>query len=85
VAQTSDGCPMRVWLYADREYPNIGLNAVAGQPLEEYGIDPLRLDDMLKVAEEVFLDVPDSEVHQIAELNVRPLYNYPDPEPTNTH
>lgn len=38
-----------------------------------------------KVAEEVFLDVPDSEVHQIAELNVRRLYNFPDPEPTTTH
>jgi len=37
-----------------------------------------------KVAEEVFLDVPDNEVHQVAEVNVRRLYNFPDPEPTTT-
>jgi predicted TIM-barrel fold metal-dependent hydrolase len=47
VAQKADGRPMQVWLYAGREYPNIGLNAVAGRPLEEYGIEPLRFDDML--------------------------------------
>ena len=38
-----------------------------------------------KVTEEVFLDVPDNEVHQVAEVNVRRLYNFPDPEPTTTH
>jgi hypothetical protein len=123
--------------------PNIGLDAVAGRPLEECGIDLLRFDDMLpgcydpvarladmdldgvwgamcfpsfaklacpvfigvdnitwgsdyphsdsnwphsrKVAEEAFRDVPDSEVQQIAELNARRLYNFPDPEPTTTH
>jgi hypothetical protein len=26
-----------------------------------------------------------SSMHQIAELNVRRLYNFPDPEPTTTH
>ena len=28
------------WLFAGQTIPNIGLNAVAGQPPEEYGIDP---------------------------------------------
>jgi predicted TIM-barrel fold metal-dependent hydrolase len=29
-----------VWVYEDAEIPNIGLNAVAGRPPEEYNIDP---------------------------------------------
>jgi predicted TIM-barrel fold metal-dependent hydrolase len=29
-----------VWVFGDQEIPNIGLNAVAGRPPEEYGIDP---------------------------------------------
>ena len=28
------------WLYEDREIPNVGLNAVAGRPPAEYGVDP---------------------------------------------
>jgi predicted TIM-barrel fold metal-dependent hydrolase len=33
-----------VWIYEDAEIPNIGLNAVAGKPPEEYGIEPTSLD-----------------------------------------
>src|SRR2546430_13364142 len=29
-----------VWQFLEFEVPNIGLNAVAGRPPEEYGIDP---------------------------------------------
>lgn len=29
-----------VWLFEGQEIPNIGLNAVAGRPPEEYGVDP---------------------------------------------
>ena len=29
-----------VWQFLDFEIPNVGLNAVAGRPPEEYGIDP---------------------------------------------
>ena len=35
-----------VWTYEGREIPNIGLNAVAGRPPEEYGIDPASFDQM---------------------------------------
>ena len=35
-----------VWLYDGREIGNIGLNAVAGRPPEEYGMEPLSFDDM---------------------------------------
>src|SRR5690349_12370042 len=34
------------WLYDDRVIPNIGLNAVAGRPREEYGIEPLSLGEL---------------------------------------
>src|SRR5690606_17464809 len=36
-----------VWLYEDKIYPNIGLNAVAGKKPQEYGMDPTRYSDML--------------------------------------
>jgi predicted TIM-barrel fold metal-dependent hydrolase len=35
-----------VWAYHGQELPNIGLNAVAGRPPAEYGIDPTSFDDM---------------------------------------
>ena len=36
------------WIYEDAEIPNIGLNAVAGKPPEEYGIEPTALDEIRK-------------------------------------
>ena len=35
-----------VWIYDGRQFPNIGLNAVAGRPRDEYGIDPTSYDEM---------------------------------------
>lgn len=35
-----------VWLFNGGEIPNIGLNAVAGRPKEEYGIEPTAFDEM---------------------------------------
>jgi predicted TIM-barrel fold metal-dependent hydrolase len=35
-----------VWAYDGREIPNIGLNAVAGRPLEEYGMEPTSFDEI---------------------------------------
>jgi predicted TIM-barrel fold metal-dependent hydrolase len=35
-----------VWLYDGIEFPNIGLNAVAGRPRSEFGIDPTSYDEM---------------------------------------
>jgi predicted TIM-barrel fold metal-dependent hydrolase len=35
-----------VWLYEGREIPNIGLNAVAGRPPEEYGMEPASFDEI---------------------------------------
>src|SRR3954447_10170055 len=37
-----------VWTYEGQILPNIGLNAVAGKPPEEYGIEPTSFDEMRK-------------------------------------
>ena len=35
-----------VWVYNGATIPNVGLNAVAGRPREEYGIEPTSFDEM---------------------------------------
>ncbi len=35
-----------VWVFEGAKIPNIGLNAVAGRPKEEYGIEPTAYDEM---------------------------------------
>lgn len=35
-----------VWVFAGRQMPNIGLNAVAGRPPEEYGVEPTAYDQL---------------------------------------
>ena len=35
-----------VWLYEGQRIPNIGLNAVAGKPPEEWGFEPTAFDDI---------------------------------------
>lgn len=39
--------PIQSWEYEGRPYPYIGLNAVAGKKPEEYGLEPVRYDDMI--------------------------------------
>jgi predicted TIM-barrel fold metal-dependent hydrolase len=38
----------QVWQFDGDKYPQIGLNAVAGRPPEEFGLEPLRFDEMRK-------------------------------------
>jgi len=53
-AKWRDGAPVvvtkddgtDVWLFEGREMPNIGLNAVAGRPPEEYGMEPTSFDEI---------------------------------------
>ncbi|MFZ0668111.1 MAG: amidohydrolase family protein [Acidimicrobiales bacterium] len=35
-----------VWIFNGSVIPNVGLNAVAGRPKEEYGVDPTSFDEM---------------------------------------
>src|SRR6185436_311659 len=34
------------WIFLDFQIPNVGLNAVAGRPPEEFGIDPTSFDEL---------------------------------------
>ena len=44
IVRKDDG--IDVWKFEGKEIPNIGLNAVAGRPPEEYGIEPTSFDEM---------------------------------------
>jgi predicted TIM-barrel fold metal-dependent hydrolase len=44
IVRTSDGSD--VWVFNDVVIPNVGLNAVAGRPKEEYGVEPTAFDEM---------------------------------------
>jgi predicted TIM-barrel fold metal-dependent hydrolase len=44
VVRKDDGSD--VWVFNGAEIPNIGLNAVAGRPKEEYGVEPTAFDEM---------------------------------------
>ncbi len=35
-----------VWVFEGRQLPNVGLNAVAGRPPEEYGMEPTAVDQL---------------------------------------
>lgn len=36
-----------IWMFEGQAYPTIGLNAVAGKPQSEWGLDPVRYEDMI--------------------------------------
>jgi predicted TIM-barrel fold metal-dependent hydrolase len=44
VERTPDGSD--VWVFNGSVIPNVGLNAVAGRPKEEYGVDPTAFEEM---------------------------------------
>jgi predicted TIM-barrel fold metal-dependent hydrolase len=44
IVRNDDGSD--VWVFNDSIIPNIGLNAVAGRPKEEYGIEPTAFDEI---------------------------------------
>ena len=44
VTRREDGT--EIWRFDDKEATNIGLNAVAGRPVEEYGIEPTSFDEI---------------------------------------
>jgi predicted TIM-barrel fold metal-dependent hydrolase len=37
----------QLWHYDGQVYPTVGLNAVAGKPREDWGLDPVRYEDMI--------------------------------------
>jgi predicted TIM-barrel fold metal-dependent hydrolase len=60
----------QAWCYEGLEIPNVGLNAVAGRPPEEYGMEPTTLDEIRPGTWDVHLRVKDQSANGVlASLN----------------
>jgi predicted TIM-barrel fold metal-dependent hydrolase len=59
VQRTPDGSD--VWTFNGSVIPNIGLNAVAGRPREEYGVEPTAFDEMRRGCFDVHERVKDMD------------------------
>ena len=53
---------MQAWKFEDRVVPTIGLNAVAGKDPKDFGIDPVRFDDMLPGCYDVAARIEDMDL-----------------------
>jgi predicted TIM-barrel fold metal-dependent hydrolase len=54
------------WEYQGMKMPSVGLNAVVGRPLEEYGMEPTRLDQIREGVYDVHERIKDMDVNGIA-------------------
>jgi len=63
VVETADG--RQVWLYDGQELPNVGFNAVVGRPVEEYGFEPVRFDEMRRGAWDIHARVADMDLNGV--------------------
>lgn len=54
------------WYYQGIYMPSVGLNAVVGRPLEEYGMEPNSLEEMRKGVYDVHARVDDMNVNGVA-------------------
>jgi predicted TIM-barrel fold metal-dependent hydrolase len=54
-----------VWLYEGKEIPNIGLNAVAGRPPEEYGMEPTAFSELRPGCYDVHQRVRDMDANGV--------------------
>jgi predicted TIM-barrel fold metal-dependent hydrolase len=55
-----------IWVYEGREIPNIGFNAVVGRPVDEYGFEPVRFEQMRRGAWDIDA--------RIADMNLSGIY-----------
>jgi predicted TIM-barrel fold metal-dependent hydrolase len=54
------------WEYQGMKFPSVGLNAVAGRPFEEYGMEPTRMDQIREGVWDVHERIKDMDVNGIA-------------------
>src|SRR5690625_2980277 len=54
------------WSYQGRNQPGIGLNAVVGRPLEEYGMEPNSIEQLRKGTYDVHARIDDMNVDGVA-------------------
>src|SRR5438270_915926 len=53
------------WLFQGKELPNIGLNAVAGRPPEEYGLEPTSFEEMREGTWDIHKRVRDMDANGV--------------------
>ena len=51
-----------VWVYDGQEFPNVGFNAVVGRPVDEWGFDPQRFEDMRRGSWDIHARVRDMDL-----------------------
>ncbi len=50
------------WRFEDRDYPNVGLNAVVGRPREQWSMEPARFDEMRPGCYDIEARVTDMDI-----------------------
>jgi predicted TIM-barrel fold metal-dependent hydrolase len=63
VTRRDDGT--EIWRFDDKEATNIGLNAVAGRPVEEYGIEPTSFEEIRSGCYDIHDRVRDMDVNGV--------------------
>lgn len=59
-----------VWVYDGKEFPNVGFNAVVGRPVDEWGFEPQRFEDMRRGSWDIHRRVKDMDISGVyASLN----------------
>jgi predicted TIM-barrel fold metal-dependent hydrolase len=59
-----------VWLYDGTVMPNVGMNAVSGRPVSEYGMEPVRFDEMRRGCWDIHARIADMDLNGVyASLN----------------
>src|SRR5271155_1935919 len=60
-----DAAGNQFWLYEDRQYPNIGLNAVIGRPKDQWSMEPARFEDMRPGCFDIHARIADMDINGI--------------------
>jgi len=55
----------QAWLYEDRTYPNVGLNAVAGRRRDTWSMDPARFDEMRPGCYDIHARIADMDLNGV--------------------
>ena len=63
VVETDEGA--EIWVWGDTKSINIGLNAVVGRPKNEWGMEPMRFDQVRKATYDVDARVDDMNVNGV--------------------
>jgi predicted TIM-barrel fold metal-dependent hydrolase len=68
IVETPEG--HEVWLFEDRQYSQVGMNAVAGRRPDTYGLEPFRFDQMRPGCFDVHARIRDMDINGVwASLN----------------